>query len=246
MSMSLTRGLDMLLLFRDPQMDGLTVSDAASFLKVDKSVASRTLSRLLASGFVARSPLDNRRYILGPAIVQLGAQASAGVSLVNLARPYMLRLQAATNETVSLQVRRGDQRYCIDQVESSQPIRRVVEMNTPLPLHSGSSGAVMLAFAADYGQGDVADFVTDANLVENLRERVRKTHEDGFAVSIGQRVDGISGISAPVRNNRGHAIAAMAVSGPAIRWKQEQMLEWKDMLLDSVQSLSADFGGLAA
>lgn len=246
MSMSLTRGLEMLLLFRDPQLSGLTVSDVAGLLKVDKSVASRTLGTLLSLGFIARSPLDSRQFILGPAVAQLGAQANAGVSLVNLARPHMLRLQRATNETVSLQVRRGDQRYCVDQVESAQPIRRVVEMNTPLPLHSGSSGAVLLAFAADQGKRDLVDFVEEADQVELLRKRVNKAREDGYAVSIGQRVDGISGISAPVHNDRGTAIAAMAISGPAIRWKQEQMLEWKDLLLDSVQALSAEIGGKTA
>lgn len=119
-------------------------------------------------------------------------------------------------------------------------------MNTPLPLHSGSSGAVLLAFAADQGKRDLVDFVEEADQVELLRKRVNKAREDGYAVSIGQRVDGISGISAPVHNDRGTAIAAMAISGPAIRWKQEQMLEWKDLLLDSVQALSAEIGGKTA
>lgn len=244
MSTSLNRALDILLLFGDPEVRGLAVSEVARRLDIDKSVASRTLSTLAASGFLAKNPLDSRQYVLGPAIARLGEQASEGVSLLNLARPRLVQLQAMTKETVSLQVRRDRFRYCIDQVESPLPIRRVVEMNTPLPLHQGSSGTVLLAFAKDSERDGLVDAVVPEGDRAALRARLERARELGYAKSLGERVDGISGISAPILNAQGVAVAAMAISGPAIRLSEADMMSYVDELLRCTRALSMHFGAV--
>lgn len=238
---SLKRSMELLLLFADAGVGGLTVSEVAKVLNLDKSIVSRTLSTFLSTGFVARNPIDSRHYVLGPALVRLGKHAVEGTSLLSLAHPYLQQLQELSHETVSLQIRRDIYRYCIDQVQSSLPIRRVVEMDAPLPLHQGSSGAILLAFARPDERDRILEAIVPEGERTQLCKRLEKVRQTGHAISISERVDGISGISVGIINSSGEAIAAIAISGPGFRWTEDKMMTSLDELVNAAHELSSYF-----
>ena len=60
--------------------------------------------------------------------------------------PSLERLGRASNETVSLYIRMGDQRVCIEEFESGQEIRDSQTVGLTAPLHVGAPGKALLAF----------------------------------------------------------------------------------------------------
>ena len=241
-STTLTRAMRILLVFDDDRA-GLSVSDISNELGIHKSLVSRTLTELTSMGFTARDPMDGRRYRLGPTIRRLGSRASNSLSLIQVARPHLERLRELTKETVSLQVRSGTSRYCIDQAESMQAIRRVVEINSPLPLYQGSSGLVLLAFTDSATQKRlIDDFQLSQSEKVLLRKRIDITRENGYAVSFSGRVDGVSGVSVAVVGGSASAVAAIAISGPAVRLDQDVMSTFLPELQIAAKAVSLEGG----
>ncbi len=57
---------------------------------------------------------------------------------------------------------------------------------------------------------------------DKLREALKTVKENGFDVSCGEFIDGVTSISAPIRNHAGRVLYAVSVVGPAERIKARQ------------------------
>jgi IclR family transcriptional regulator, KDG regulon repressor len=119
--------------------------ELAAATGLDKSTASRLLALLCDRGLVARDPAT-RRYEPGPSLLLLGTRVLDGSMLRATAHSHMQRLRDLSGETVTLQLRVGLQRVCIDGVESLQLVRRVIHIGEANPLYIGVSGKVITAF----------------------------------------------------------------------------------------------------
>jgi DNA-binding IclR family transcriptional regulator len=161
------------------------------------------------------------------------------------ALPLMRALCAASGETVSLQVRFGDERMCIEQVESPLELRRVVQLGVALPLYPGSTGKALTAFGQhELAQGDVEKLWPEATADEAQRivADLREVRRCGFAISVNERVDGIAGLAAPIIDFDGAVVAALAVSGPSMRWTLARMEDFSEQLCRAAAEISRQLG----
>lgn len=242
---SVGKALDLLSLFLEQPEIGVT--DAARRLGVDKSTVSRLMATLAAKRFVAADPVT-RRYRLGVRTLHLAAVLYGQLDLRRLALPVMQRLRDLTEETVSLQTRVGDMRVCIEQVPSRHAVRRVVEVGQPLPLHAGSSGKLLLAAMSDSEIDALLERVRAGTFTprspgaEALRREIARIRASGVAISVGERVAGVSGISVAVRNYRGEVVAGLAVTGPSSRWTLARMARFRDALVRGAAEISEALG----
>jgi DNA-binding IclR family transcriptional regulator len=124
-----------------------------------------------------------------------------------------------TGETAQLFVRSGDERLCIDVVESESELRTIVPVGALLPLTAGSAGQVIMAWAPDQERllGLLRPFTDRTPGVDRLRRRLAAAHRRGWAESSGEREPGVASVSAPVFGAGGSVLAAVSVSGPAQR-----------------------------
>ena len=152
----------------------------------------------------------------------------------------MQRLRDLSDETITLQLRVGLQRVCIDGVESSQPVRRVTHIGEANPLHVGVTGKVITAFLP---QDQIASVLADGAAAG--RDLSRWPHEleairrRGYHASIGDKGEGIAGISAPVLSASREAIAGLTVSGPDHRWTMARMEDFAPTLLAAARDVTA-------
>ena len=113
-------------------------------------------------------------------------------------------------------------RVCVAQQESPQPLRHVVRIGDELPLWAGASSKILLRDAPDglliriargspYGESHA----------EALRQWIGEAARDGYAVSHGEREDGLSAVAVPVTGRSGTAVAALSLSGPTHRFPAE-------------------------
>lgn len=242
---SVAKALDLLLLFRDHNEVG--VLEAGRHLGVDKSTASRLLTTLRTAGF---TELDShtRRYRIGHAVLQLAGVHQQGLDLRQLALPVMKGLRDLSGETVNLQIRTGDTRTCIELIPSLHDIRWVGEVGVPLPLNLGSSAKVLLAWLPEAELDALLEHIFRARANQPRRSRkalaaqLAQVRNNGYAVSMGERVAGVSSLAVPVRGRLGQVVAAMAVTGPSSRWTRRHMMSFRHELITAGHKLSEAIG----
>ena len=149
-------------------------------------------------------------------------------NLLVVAAPVLRGLRDDTGETATLSVLSSHSRIYLDQYESSQEIKMVVETGVPHPLHSGASSRAIVAFLPDiYTEEAVAqmrqlkpDF--DERLYRNTLHKVR---EDGYAVSLNERNTGAASIAAPFFDRSGNVLGSISSCGPIFRFNLEDSAE---------------------
>ena len=193
----------------------ISVKEASGQTALPEPTVSRLMRALASEGLLAR---DERTggYRLGYRLFVV-AQSALTDSLLSGAAPIMARLRDLTGETVTLNVRVGDNRVCIAQVESREVVRRVVQLGFSLPLHLGATGEVFMAWSDEPGSVEYFDRMgMDEGELEFLKERLNRIREVGWALQTGTVVPDLSGIAAPVLDGS-RASAVLTVAGPRSR-----------------------------
>lgn len=226
----------------------LTITEIGQRLGLRKSTVHRLLTLLARQDMIARD-VASLRYRLGPKVLYLGNVCAKQYRLRDFAMPIMRQVWEKCGETVTLTIRVGDHRMYLEQIESLQEMRVSVEIGKLLPLYCGASGKIFLAFM----DGDEADQVlgrltlaplTPGTLTDlaQLREDLRRTRAQGYAISCGERVDGVNAVSAPLLSSQGRVTAALGISGPASRFVLERVLERAPLLVETAREVSDTFG----
>ena len=171
-----------------------------------RATAHRLATALEAHHMVRRD--QSGRFCLGFELIHLGAAATAGFPLADLATPALTALRDRTGESVQLFVREGEGRRCVVSMQSSHALQWIVPVGALLPLEVGSAGKVLLS-----GQ----------RLAESVEERERGVASVSAAVlDRGGRLVAAVSVSGPVERltrtpsrRFGAAVedAATAVSG---------------------------------
>jgi DNA-binding IclR family transcriptional regulator len=225
-----------------------SVSELAEATGSTGSAVHRILTALKRKDLVHQE-LDSQRYSLSWAVLSLARSLSARADVRTLAYPHMLKLRDISDETITLNVRSGLDRVCIEQVESRHEVRWVAEIGRILPLHSGVTGRVLLAYATpkeisaylrslDSGHRSAPDAPDGATLASEL-EQIRQR---GYALGLRDRVRGISAISSPVREPGGMVSAALTMAGPGERCTQDKLKSWVPHLAKATQEISELLG----
>jgi DNA-binding IclR family transcriptional regulator len=209
----------------------LGVTEIGRQLGLRKGTVHRLLAILAQQGMIARDAAT-QRYRLGYKVFHLGAQFARQYHVRDVALPVMRRLWQQTGETATLTLRIGDQRMYLEQIESAEEMRVTVDIGKPLPLYCGSAGKVFLAWMAEdeldrvLGPGPLPPLtpntIVDRKQLEADLARIRAR---GFSMSKGERVAGVNGVNAPIRDSTGLVVAAVGVSGPALRFDVERVLD---------------------
>ena len=197
----------------------LGVSELSRRLGFTRSTVHRLLASLRQSGLIEQN-LSSHKYHLGRAAVELGYTAMYSHPLLVTALPYLYFLSEQVGETVYLGERRGHEVATVLHVLSPSS-REHMQWYSRLPLHSTSSGKVLLAHSEDselaallerglprYTEHTVTDPVA-------LREDLHQIREQGFATAFEEYKLGANAIAVPVLDREGTVVAALTVLGPA-------------------------------
>jgi IclR family acetate operon transcriptional repressor len=226
---------------------GLGARELAQRVGEPRSTVQRLLQTLEATGMVVQDP-DSQGYALGPLTLQLGMACLRRMDLRQEAVPVMRGLRDVTGETVGLNVRVGDARMYIEQIESRLQLRAKAELGAPYALHTGSPGRVLLAFLP---QPEIERILAATAVPSQGRAPKRKAEllallaeirASGHAMAFEETIAGLNTIAAPVRDHRGDVVAALSVSGPAGRFGAERMEEVRPLLLDAAEEISFRLG----
>lgn len=193
------RALSLLGAFRSGDT-ALPLAELAARTRLYKSTALRLLASLEHAALLQRD--GEGRYALGAEITRLAALRSAGFTMQAQLQPLLQALVEQTQESAAFHVRQGDQRLCLLRVDSQQLLRDHVRAGDLLPLERGAGGRVLLAFGGQRGK---------------LYEQIRR---EGWVLLSDDRVQGLTGISAPVWSAEGTLAGALTLTLPSQRLRE--------------------------
>jgi DNA-binding IclR family transcriptional regulator len=201
----------------------LGVREAARLTGISSSTTGRILTSLKALGLLVQD-METRKYSLAGKVLAWAEVYTATLDVRRIALPFIYDLQRLTGETISLYILEGQERVCVERLESEQNIRMVARVGRYIPLHAGSAGKLFLAFMTEDQRETVLKTttrkaftpmtITDA---DELRQECRRIQEQGYAISHGEWTLDASGVAAPIFNQRSQMVAAMTISGPSQR-----------------------------
>ena len=206
----------------------LGVSELSRRLGLTRSTVHRLLATLREGGLIEQNP-STHKYRLGRTAVDLGYNAIYSDPLLVTALPYLYFLSDQIGETAYLGERRGDEVATVLHV-LSHSAREQMHWYDRLPLHSSSSGKVLLAHAEESDLSAVVEkglpghtehTVTDPVVLREDMERIR---EQGFAACFEEYKLGVNAIAVPIADQEGKVVAALTVLGPAYTFTRDKAM----------------------
>ena len=163
----------------------------------------------------------------------------------------MVRLRDAVGESVHLYVRQRDRRVCVSAVDGNYELRHFTEVGKPLPLSVGASGKLLLAFADPATQAQELRRVAREPLtpraptLEELTAQLEAIRGTDWAVSFGEREEGLAAAAVPIRNQAGAVQAALSISGPTARLTADVSKHCARSSTEAADQISAAQGWIA-
>lgn len=208
---------------------------------LDKSTVHRILRSLTARDFLARDP-DTLRYRVGPAFMTIAAGALSRFDLCVVARPYLSRLVDLTGETVSLHLRVGHDRVCLDGVESQHEVRSIQPTGERRPLHRGITGRVILAYLSEQDAAAIRQLAqSEGDNLEELDTQLKHIRALGGFWGISDRLPDVGVLSVPIFMVNEIA-GSLTVSGPCQRCTGEQLEGYFPQVQEVAKKISAELG----
>lgn len=225
--------------------NSLTLQEIADRIELPKSTTFRIIRSLEQAGYLVR--LENS-YCLSFRFTRLAGLVKSTLGIREIARPIMVELAGQTQETVAIHTVVGPNRVCIDSLATaSSTLRIVLPPGEQIPLLAGSGSKTLMAYLPENQLTPIAAAAarsakrTHADLLEELA-RIR---DQGYAVSHGERLLGMSAISAPIWDVNEQVRYCLTVNGPSVRIQLHEK-EYTKLVMRAAADISRQYGGKTA
>ncbi len=224
----------------------LSLADLAAQLGLPKGTAHRICSQLLATGFLARD-LDERSFVVGPALRQLAFDTLNHGSVRGLRHEVLAALVQEVGETCNLTTLDGARVLYLDRVEAQWPLRLTLDVGSHVPLHCTASGKLFLAQMPKKARDAMIDGLplprmTARTLTDPaaLRAECDAIAREGFSRDREEFMAGLVAVAVPVRDAAGAVRAALAVHAPTARMSMADA----ERRIDALKAAALRMGGL--
>jgi IclR family KDG regulon transcriptional repressor len=239
----LGKALDILDVFGQSEEQRLSLQEISVRTRLNKNTVFRILYTLGEHGYIHK---ENQTYQLGAKLFDLGNVKFRRRDLLAVAGPYLDDLRDQSGETVNLGVLDGGSIRYVDVRESPERFRLAERIGGSDFLHSTALGKAHLAYLPgeevrrlmkEHGMPRQTEHtITTINALKKELEIVRA---NGYALDREESMLGAFCMAAPILNSRETPIAAISISGPTIRFNEENLPEMKDDLLKAVAEIQS-------
>lgn len=203
----------------DAEHGALSVAAVARRTGIPVPTTYRLVNELVALGLLDRSP--DRQVRIGLRMWELASRSSQTVSLRDAAMPFMEDLHAVVKQHTQLGVLEGSEVLYLERKSARGAVVNITRTASRLPVHSCSSGLVLLAHAPVRTQNEVLGSrlatLTRKTVVDpvELRRLLAETRYRGYAIVDGWVHEDASGAAVPVFGADGEVVAALSVIVPS-------------------------------
>jgi DNA-binding IclR family transcriptional regulator len=196
----------------------------ARLLGIDRSAVGRILRHLADLEILER---QDEGYVPGTRLFTMARVLEAQDTLPVAIGPVLGALVSRFDETCYACAYHGGVAVFTHEVQSTKPLRFVVELGHPVPLHAGAAGRAILTGLEDEEIRDVLGTdplpqLTPATItdVETILTVAANDRARGYSVSREERVAGGASIAAPFFDHGGRCQGSVVFTAPLSRLEE--------------------------
>lgn len=237
---SARKTLQLLMCF-SPERPVWTVAQLSERLGISLASAYRYVSLLREVGLVDSAESGSRYRVTDRAGCLARAARAWHLPLREAALPVLTRVRDRIDETVLIAARSGDSVFCVERVESSDPVPLQFDTGQPMALHRGALARVLLAampreerdgYLARVAADGLAPSAGALDAVRNL----------GYTESFEEIDEGVWGVAAAVRKD-GAVVASLGTAAPIHRNDAARRAEIVKLIIDAAREVSRALAG---
>lgn len=227
----------------------LTFSKIVEETGLNKSTIHRLLSIGVEEG-VLRYEAHKKVYLLGPRMFDLVRNAYDGYDIQEIALDEMIRLQGLFSANVTVGVPSGTEVIYLRVLEEPNSMGRVQRPGMREPVHCSASGKALFAFLppqildARLAGYDFERF-TDRTVTNeaDFKKELQFVRAHGYGRNDREEYDHFLGISAPIFNYLGDAVAVLNIWSSYPRHTITDLMGWSGELKASTHHITQIIGG---
>lgn len=239
---SIERIGDILLLLHNSE-EKLGVSEIASCLDLNKSTVHRLLATLEMKGLVEKT--DSDKYGIGLRIFAMGLKVSKEYSILEIIKPHARRLMEEVGEVINISILddnlNGKYRTIMvaEEYSSDSVLLANLHVGSFSDAHISAVGKCLLAFSKKIDWTKVREDAllkyTENSIVskKELLEEIDNVKRIGYSFDNEEREVGLFCVAVPIFDAKGDACAAVSISGPTVRMKNNNLQGKIDALLQT-------------
>jgi IclR family transcriptional regulator, KDG regulon repressor len=229
---------------------GISIGNLSDALKLPKGTVHRLLLSLAYCGYI-KQDIETKKYFLGLKLLELGNLIINQLDLRKLAEPLLKDLAESTRETVHMVIIDNNEIVYIDKIETQQStggLKMSSMVGSRNPAHSCAVGKILLSYFSDE---EINNLIKEKGLPRRtsrtiidpfqLKEQLKIIKKQGYAIDDEENEAGIRCIAAPILNDKGKAVSAISLSGPAFRVTKKLI---QDTLKKEVKSTASEISHL--
>ncbi|WP_396613576.1 IclR family transcriptional regulator (plasmid) [Haloferax sp. S1W] len=221
---------------------GQTLDELTEELDIARSTIHRHLLTLEDNDLLFR---EDGRFYLSLWLLDFGVSARDRISFFDVARKQVDRLAAETGEKVWLVAKEGDYSVHLYKASGASPLETSARVGQRRNLHQLAAGKAILAYLPEDESRGIIDRqglteVTEQTITdrEALFEELTEIRERGYAFNLGESIEGLNAVGAPIRDEDGVPVGGISISGPANRVKGSLLRdELPDKLLATIDEI---------
>lgn len=234
------RALDILLAFTPSDLE-LSPADLLKRVDLSRPTLYRLLYTLQESGFLV-SVGEPKKFRLGPSVARLAHAWTASLDISSLAEPVLRRIWNQTHETVALFVAQGENRLCVAELPSPQPLNFKRGVGYTERIVRGATGRAILAYLEAPPQ-QMKQFARGTGVdLQALEIELAATRKRGYASSHHELIPGAVAVAVPFFDHHRKVAGSIGVFGPEVRLDAGACKRIAQTLKTESQHLSALLG----
>lgn len=222
----------------------------AAALGTTRSTTHRLVSSLVQARYLRQL---GSAYLLGPKLIELGTIALEQMPLTKVAHPHLERLAQASQDTIHLGVRDGDDVLYIDKIPGQRGLEMRSRIGHRMPLASTGIGKALMLdldpaqwsalFEASSRTLAGMPFKPDLQPTPAVfLERMARYAIGGYTFDLEENEASIRCVAAPVRDASGTIVAALSVASTVPYMPAARMDELIAVVQTEARAISEEIG----
>lgn len=227
------------------------VTELANAIGSNKSTVYRFLADLQKLGILYKHP-HTEKYSLGLKLYELGNRVRLKSAFVDKTHPELIGVAKGIAETVHMAILKNSRVFYVDKVESPQGLKISSHIGSYIPAYATALGKVLLAFLTKEEQeATISGLLEESPIAftkntiiqrRPLLEELNKIKTRKYAIDREEFEIGLICVAIPVFNQNNQVIASLSASGPANRFKEEEVENYVAILKSGAEAIKQKVG----
>ncbi|WJY27746.1 MULTISPECIES: IclR family transcriptional regulator [Sporosarcina] len=207
------------------------------------STVYRITQSLLQHGLIIQDE-TTKQFSLGYRWMELGLKMFEKLDVRDITRPVLEQLAAGVEETVYLNIPRGDYSMIIERIDSPKSVKIQDSVGARIPLHIGGANKAILAnLPSTEVQKILKRLVSDEQKRAELLEVLAVVKQQGYGISYGEKTKGTIAVGAPVFDFEGRPVGAISAEVLAYDFKEERLDSLIEQVCAAARQVTAELSG---